>query len=239
MNPPTIGILAGMGPRSTAPFVDMVITECQSQYAARDVEDFPHMLIYSLPAPFYADRPIDHERAETVVRQGLQRLEGGGVDFVAMPCNTAHCYYDRLAADSGVPLLNMVSEGVGALQNHFRIAICATPATIASGLYQKGIAAAGKQTVATERIQPSVSQLIAGIIAGADADRSRALWDEIVAGAIAEGADAVLVACTELNALGELKDNRIAIVDSTAALARATVREYLKIKAGSARELRA
>ena len=70
----TIGILAGMGPRSTAPFVDMVVTECQKQYGARNVEDFPHMLIYSLPAPLYADRPVDHQRAEEIIRQGLQRL---------------------------------------------------------------------------------------------------------------------------------------------------------------------
>jgi aspartate/glutamate racemase len=36
------------------------------------------------------------------------------------------------------------------------------------------------------------------------------------------------VACTELNALGSLEDERIGIADATVALAQATVRKYLE-----------
>ncbi|TCO68302.1 hypothetical protein [Marinisporobacter balticus] len=43
MNGSLIGILAGMGPRSTAPFLDLVIDECQLQYGAKYDEEFPHM----------------------------------------------------------------------------------------------------------------------------------------------------------------------------------------------------
>jgi aspartate/glutamate racemase len=56
----------------------------------------------------------------------------------------------------------------------------------------------------------------------------RALWNEIVEGAVDQGADALLVACTELNALGDLEDKGIQIADATGALARATVRRYLE-----------
>lgn len=35
MNDCMIGILAGMGPRSTAPFIDLVVNECQLQYGAK------------------------------------------------------------------------------------------------------------------------------------------------------------------------------------------------------------
>jgi aspartate/glutamate racemase len=47
MATPIIGILAGMGPRSTAPFIDLVVTECQRQYRAMNDADFPPMLIAS------------------------------------------------------------------------------------------------------------------------------------------------------------------------------------------------
>ena len=56
-----IGILAGMGPKSTGPFVDTVVAGCQTIYGAKHDMDFPHMMIYSCPTPFYIDRPIDHE----------------------------------------------------------------------------------------------------------------------------------------------------------------------------------
>jgi len=226
MTPKTIGILAGMGPRSTAPFVDLVVTECQKQYGARHVEDFPHMLIYSLPAPFYVDRPVDHERAKSVVLAGLQRLASMGVDFIAMPCNTAHFYYPSLASSIKVPLLNIVTEACARLQHFQRIAICATEITVNSGLYQQGIAAAGKTPLPTDGMQSKVTQLIAGIIAGSDRSQMRTLWNEIVDGAVEQGADAMLVACTELNALGDLGDSRIRIADATVALAQATVRKY-------------
>lgn len=48
----SLGVLAGMGPRSTAPFIDMLVDECQKQYGARFDIDYPKMHIISLPTPF-------------------------------------------------------------------------------------------------------------------------------------------------------------------------------------------
>lgn len=47
MNENIIGILAGMGPRSTSQFIDLIIDECQTQYGAKYDEDFPKIMIYS------------------------------------------------------------------------------------------------------------------------------------------------------------------------------------------------
>jgi len=80
-----IGVLAGMGPRSTAPFVDLLIDECQNQYGAKFDIDFPHMLIYSLPTPFYVDREIDHGEMKTAVTDGMKKLEKAGADFISIP----------------------------------------------------------------------------------------------------------------------------------------------------------
>lgn len=77
-----MGILAGMGPKSTAPFVDQVIEAFQLAGAKDDI-DFPPMMIYSLPTPFYIDRP---DLMEKVVSQGLQKLEASGASFIAIPC---------------------------------------------------------------------------------------------------------------------------------------------------------
>jgi len=113
--PHIIGILAGMGPRSTAPFVDMLVDECQRQYGVRYDIDFPPMLIYALPTPFYVDRPIDHAALEAAIVAGLRKLADSGVAFVAMPCNSAHIYFEQQAAGIHVPLLNMIDLALGAL----------------------------------------------------------------------------------------------------------------------------
>ena len=93
---PLIGILAGMGPKSTGPFVDQVVAVFQSMTGAKNDIDFPSMMIYSLPTPFYVDRPIDHVLMEKTICSGLKKLEACGVSFVAMPCNTAHLYFSQL-----------------------------------------------------------------------------------------------------------------------------------------------
>lgn len=58
---PTIGLLAGMGVRSTAPFLELVIEECQRQYGASHQPDYPQMMVLSWPTPFWIDRPVDHD----------------------------------------------------------------------------------------------------------------------------------------------------------------------------------
>ena len=105
-----IGILAGMGPRSTALFIDAVVDQCQKIYGASLDEEFPKMMILSLPTPFYVDRSIDHDKMKETIIGGLRQLELTGVDFTAMPCNSAHVYYDDLAASIEIPLLNIISE---------------------------------------------------------------------------------------------------------------------------------
>lgn len=65
-------------------------------------------------------------------------------------------------------------------------------------------------------------------MAGSDSAQMQGRWKEVLDAAVAAGADAVLIACTEINALGNLMDDRIAIADATAALAQAIVRKYLE-----------
>lgn len=106
--PTMIGILAGMGPQSTAPFINLVIDQCQKQYGAKYDIDFPPMTIYSLPTPFYLDRPIDDARMRRTLTAGLRHLESTGVDFIALPGNTVHKYYPEIATQIEAPLLNMI-----------------------------------------------------------------------------------------------------------------------------------
>jgi aspartate racemase len=164
MQAKTIGILAGMGPRSTAPFVDLVVDECQRQYGAVDDEEFPPMMIYALPAPFYLDRAIDHAALRAAIVAGLRRLASTGVALIAMPCNTAHIFFRDLAAAIDVPLLNMVDLALQALPGAAgQVALLATRPTAAARMYQNALEHAGKAVYWNEALQARVDQLIQAI----------------------------------------------------------------------------
>ena len=140
MNEKLIGILAGMGPRSTAPFVDLIIDECQSQYGAKYDDEFPKMMIYSLPTPFYIARPINHDLMKETIIDGLQKLESTGVNFIAMPCNSAHIYFKELKESINIPILNIVEETVKKLPTiSQKVTLFSTSSTFESTIYQNGI----------------------------------------------------------------------------------------------------
>ncbi|MBP2644530.1 MAG: Aspartate racemase [Firmicutes bacterium] len=157
-----IGILAGMGPKSTAPFVDKVIHLCQDHYGATYDIDFPPMMIYSCPTPFYLDRPLNHEAMETAIIEGARRLASTGVDFLAIPCNTAHCYFENIQKAVDIPVLNMVEEALRCVPGK-RVALIATRATVEAGIYQEAFGRLGRSFVWRREWQEMISAVIAAV----------------------------------------------------------------------------
>ncbi|KMQ07414.1 amino acid racemase [Bacillus cereus] len=216
-----IGILAGMGPKSTGPFVDTVVAECQTIYGAKHDIDFPHMMIYSCPTPFYMDRPIDHEAMKKAIIEGAQKLESTGASFIAMPCNTAHLYFEELQDSLSIPILNIVDETLQAIpETAKRVALLATEATVQAGIYQDRIVKRNIEYIHHEKWQDMINQIITYIKSG-KVEEARELWNALVL-QLREEVDTAIIACTDLNVVAS-ED----FVDSSQCLAKAVVRMYL------------
>lgn len=225
-----IGILAGMGPRSTAPFVDLIIDECQSQYGAKYDDEFPSMFIYSLPTPFYIDRPIDHELMKDTIIEGLQKLESTGVDFIAMPCNSAHIYFRELENSINIPLLNIVTETVKQLPAVLqRVTLFSTSLTLESNIYQKGIIDKGHEFIFKTEWQVKINKLIQKIKLDKENLENVHLWNELIEDAKKESVESIVIACTDLNVVLEKAHTQINIVDSSKCLAKSVVSKYLQL----------
>lgn len=219
-----------MGPRSTGPFLDLVVSACQEIYGARHDVDFPKMLICSQPAPFYEDRPIDHAALEAATLDGLKHLESAGVDFLAIACNTVHIYYPRLAAAVSVPLLNIVDLAVQAVPESARaIALVAARPTADSGLFQNALRAAGHELVELDW-QSGVDAMLSAVRETTDPEVFRQLWAALLEKARGAGADAVLVACLDLSAVVRHAATDLTIVDAADCLARAVVQQWLALR---------
>ncbi|WP_342378210.1 aspartate/glutamate racemase family protein [Bacillus thuringiensis] len=216
-----IGILAGMGSKSTGLFVDTVVAECQTIYGAKHDMDFPHMMIYSCPTPFYMDRPIDHEAMKKAIIEGAQKLESTGASFIAMPCNTAHLYFKELQQSLSIPILNIVDETLKAIpETAKRVALLATEATVQAGIYQDGIAKRNIEYIHYEQWQESINQIITYIKSG-EVEEACELWSALVL-QLKDEVDTAIIACTDLNVVAS-ED----FVDSAQCLAKAVVRMYL------------
>ncbi|MBT2158836.1 amino acid racemase [Clostridioides difficile] len=229
MNEKLIGILAGMGPRSTAPFVDLIIDECQSQYGAKYDDEFPKMMIYSLPTPFYIDRPINHDLMKETIIDGLQKLESTGVNFIAMPCNSAHIYFKELKESINIPILNIVEETVKNYLLSHKSNSFSTSSTFESTIYQNGIIHNGHEFIFKDEWQIKLNNLIQNIKMDKENPHNIDIWNKLIEDVKNESIENIVIACTDLNVVLEKSYPSINIVDSSKCLAESVVNKYLKL----------
>ncbi len=221
---PVIGILGGMGPRSTAPFLDMIVDECQQQLHLRTEADYPEMMVLSWPTPFDSLKPFDYEAIRTSVIKGLQKLESAGVDFISMPCNTAHVFFDELQAALAVPLLNMIAITCRSLPEDGPVALFSTRAMRDSRVYEHQAALRGITVLRDHGLDTETDRLIADIKVAPDPHTLTGRWLELIERAASLGARSALVGCTDLNAVTDrTAKHSIRVIDATRMLARATV----------------
>lgn len=221
-----IGILGGMGPLATVDFMERVVQLTSTAGAQRDQQHLP-LLVANLP--HIPDRSAAMlgagEDPLPALLDGIDMLNRNGVELIAVPCNSAHFWYDAMCARSRAPILNIAQTCVAAVPPSVRkVAVLATGGTLRSGLYQRVLAEHGAQPVEPdEDTQRHVDACIDAVKAG-ELERSAQHLSAALTDLGAGGAQAAIMGCTEIPlAARMLGANPMALVDSTLELARATV----------------
>ena len=128
-----LGVLGGIGPLATVYFMDMLVKMTDANATIPDRTAY--ILDQSQPNPL----PVMEEDAKI--------LERAGASYIAIPCNTAHYFYEQLQEAVSIPILNIIEETVGYITSQNpgvkKIGILATEGTIAARSYQKVCAARG------------------------------------------------------------------------------------------------
>ncbi len=219
----TLGIIGGMGPQATAELYMAVVGIFQRRFGARYDADFPPMLIHSVPAPEVVERLEDETALAAMLCGSARTLEAGGAEVLAIACNTAHVVYPQVAGAVGVPVLDLPGLAARAVveAGGRRVGLLATGLTLDRGLYR-----APCQRLGLDLIEPSRPQLerltaiIMAVLGGDDLASARADMARLLAELQAQGAEAVLLGCTDL---GPVVQSRLPCFDSTAILAEALV----------------
>ncbi len=162
----------------------------------------------------------------SVMVEDIRRMKTYGADLVAIPCNTAHYFYDKLKASTDLPILNIMEETAAYLASiHTRKAgILATDGTVMTGTYDRYLAAHKIDCIRpAEEEQKSVMHMIYGQIKnGLTPDPAPVL--SVIASLRARGADAVILGCTELSLMKKVTPLPTYCIDSLDVLAAATIR---------------
>ena len=136
--PQTLGILGGLGPMATVYFYDMLVRHTK---AACDQDHLDVIINSRASTPDRTSYILGQSKENPfdIMARDAQRLVTFGADVLAIPCNTAHYFYDRLNETISVPILNMVEETVLEAKTHGcrRVGILATSGTVKTGTYAR------------------------------------------------------------------------------------------------------
>jgi aspartate racemase len=154
-------------------------------------------------------------------------LERAGVRILAMPCVTAHYYFDEIREQTHIPLLNMIEETGKYLQERqiTKAGVLCTEGTIRAGHLEKGLRKYGIEVCYPKhRDQDRVNDLIFNRI-----KKNGSVSDDVLASVTdslkKDEAQVVLLACTDLSAIDHQIPFSPECTDMMEIYAKAVVRE--------------
>jgi len=229
MQDKVIGIIGGMGSKSTAYFFLRII--CATP--ARKDQDHLRIII--------DNNPQIPARSSAILREGesplpelektLHNLERAGAQLIAMPCNTAHYYYHELQKSTDIPIINMVSETAEYIRRNLpninRIGLLATTGTLRAGIYHDALKGTDMEIIVPDEVtQKRIMKAIygtRGIKAGYTQDKSQKELVKVAQVLIARGAEAIILGCTEISSVLNQRALHVPLVDSMQILAEVVV----------------
>lgn len=230
-----VGVVGGVGPAATVDFLSKIV---RNTPASCDQDHIKLLIEHNPQIPDRTEHLIGEGADPTVsLYATCKRLEDGGAGLIAIPCNTAHAFVERIQPFLGIPIVNMLRVTASYLCEAFPglrdVGVLATSGTIESGVYRKALEAEGLRQVAPEpALQARVMEAIYGkhgVKAGFTAGQCQADISAAIEGLIAAGVGVIVLGCTELPLLlpgGEFKSAsgaRVRLVDPTDVLARRCV----------------
>ena len=159
------------------------------------------------------------KRAGEILSESAKRLEGAGAQALIINANSMHKLYDDIAANVGIPILH-IADCVGkALKDAGckTAAILGTRNVMTESFYRKRLVAHGVDLLPPNMTNVDImdsiiyDELMVGKVTR-DAERK---MKTIITNKSQEGAQAVVLACTELDLIVDVDANVLPVFDST------------------------
>lgn len=230
MKQPMIGVIGGMGPQASAEFYRLLIEGAKQRYGARKNDDFPEILIDSVPVPDFLSDTREMEKAAVMLEDRIRRLATYGATYISVACNTACLLSRRLQKQISVPFISVVDEVAKEVSLHrTRVLLLASPISLRLELYQNAMSQRGVSCVVPPKIyHRDIEKIIRGVIEGGDRPvlmkKLVRITEDIV---VNEYVDGIVLGCTELSFVFPV-NYPIPVYNSLSILAESLLKRYYK-----------
>ena len=216
----TIGLIGGMSWESTQSYYQLLNQGVKNKlgglHSAKIVLvslDFAHIAALQ--------KQQDWPQMAEILIKAAKQVEAAGADYLLICTNTMHKLAEQVQAAVAIPLLHIADAvGENLIQHNFKkVALLGTQFTMEQDFYKQRLAdkfaidvlipdAQGRETV--HRV--IYDELCKGIIS----PESKTEYLTIIDNLTQQGAEAIILGCTEIALLVQQSDTSIPLLDSTA-----------------------
>ena len=214
----TIGLIGGMSWESTVTYYQIV-----NEFVKEKLGGFhsAKVLLYSVDfAEFEKNMGnSDWDKITQDLTDAAQNLEKAGADFILVCTNTMHKVVPEIQKKVSVPIIHIADATAEKLKEHQikKVALLGTKYTMTQNFIRDKLTEAGIEVVTpNENEIELVNDIIFNeLCLGVVSEQSREKYSHIIDEMAEQGAQGVILGCTEIGLLIEQKDSSLPVFDTT------------------------
>ena len=222
----TLGIIGGMSWESTESYYRLINEGIKAELGNLHSAD---LLIHSVDFA-----PINKLQAQgaweemgAIMASSAKRLQAAGAQGLLIATNTMHKVVDDVQAATNLPIIHIADVTAAAIKRKglTKVALLGTQFTMTENLYKQRLIDAGLQVlIPDKKAQQEIHRVInEELCQGQFLDSSRQYYSQVIQDLAAQGAEGIILGCTEIGLLIQQKDSPIPVFDTTAIHAAAAV----------------
>lgn len=222
----TLGMIGGMSPESTVLYYQIINREVNRRLGGNNSANIVmHSVNFAEIAALQAQG--NWQQAGVLLADSAQKLAQMGVEGLVLATNTMHKVADVIQAAVEIPLLHVVDATAAAIhaQGLDKVGLLGTRFTMSDGFYTQRMRELGIATVLpNEAQQAEIHRVIfEELCCNRFTDTAKRYYQQVVEDLQAQGAQGVILGCTEIGLLLQAQDCALPVWDSAVIHAMAAV----------------
>lgn len=222
----TLGMIGGMSPESTVLYYQIINREVNRRLGGNNSANIVmHSVNFAEIAALQAQG--NWQQAGVLLADSAQKLAQMGAEGLVLATNTMHKVADVIQAAVAIPLLHVVDATAAAIhaQGLDKVGLLGTRFTMSDGFYTQRMRELGIATVLpNEAQQAEIHRVIfEELCCNRFTDTAKRYYQQVVEDLQAQGAQGVILGCTEIGLLLQAQDCALPVWDSAVIHALAAV----------------
>ena len=228
----TIGLIGGMSWESSIEYYRII-----NEIAKEKLGGLHSAKSLMVTVDFAEIEKLQHEdrwdEAAQILVQCAQDLERGGADFIVLCTNTMHKLADQITANVSIPFLHIADATAEKIRaaGLKRIGLLGTRFTMEHDFYKgRLVQNFGLEVLIPEQTDRDIVHRVIydELVQGKIVETSREEYKRIIEWLIEQGAEGIILGCTEIELLVKQNDSRVPLFPTTLIHAVAAVEKALQ-----------